>query len=115
MAWRDDDDEAADESRVATWLGLRFFGREKGRASLSSFLAPYSTAVPLLSFCVPLLGAACDEDELRRRRGGRSACVRACVAVIVLRGESASLVMFVAPSFSPRNRHRCASDDAPVC
>ena len=22
-------DEAADESRVATWLGLRFFGREK--------------------------------------------------------------------------------------
>ena len=82
MGGRDDDDEAAEhaaeaESRVATWLGLRFFGREKGRASLSSFLAPYSAAVPLLSFCVPLLGAACDEDELRRRRGGKSACMRA--------------------------------------
>ena len=50
----------------------------------------------------------CGEEEV-------IVCVRACVAVIVLRGESASLVMFVAPSFSPRNRHRCASDDAPVC
>ena len=62
-------DEAADESRVATWLGLRFFGREKGRASLSSFLAPYSAAVPLLSFVFLFSGQRatrtnCGEEEV---------------------------------------------------
>ena len=79
MARRDDDDEAADESRVATWLGLRSSeGRRGGLLSRRSWLL-----ILLLFLCclsVFLFSGQratrtnCGEEEVVDLR----ACVRGC-------------------------------------